>query len=105
MSPVFLLLPVFLPILGGLGFFVLKFQRDSARNAYSEAVTVLTTALVWIAYDYSQQYSQETFSSAAGAAAGSASHRRAVIVALVVLMACVLVPVIPVSGSRTVVRL
>ena len=49
MSPVFLLLPVFLPILGGLGFFVLKFQRDSARNAYSEAVTVLTTALVWIA--------------------------------------------------------
>ena len=49
MSSLFLLLPIFIPILGGFLLIPLKLKKDKIRNIYAEAVVCLTSILVWVA--------------------------------------------------------
>lgn len=49
MSPLFLLMPIILPILGGFGIFFLGFEEEKKRNIYAETIVVLTSVLVLIA--------------------------------------------------------
>ena len=49
MNPLFLLLPVFVPVAGGFLILLLRFQDDRKRNIYSELIALLTSVLVWIA--------------------------------------------------------
>ncbi len=51
MSPIFLLIPVLLPVIGGFSLVFLRIpeEDDRRRNIYLESVTVLTSILVWIA--------------------------------------------------------
>ena len=52
MSPVFLLLPIFIPIVGGFLLIPIRPKTDLARNLYSEAVVILTSIVAWIALFY-----------------------------------------------------
>ena len=49
MSPLFLLVPILLPIIGGTGIVLPGFHEDRPREIYAEAVCCLTSVLVWIA--------------------------------------------------------
>ncbi len=48
MSPFFLLLPILLPLIGGVLLIPICFKQDRPRNLYSEAVVVLTSGSVWL---------------------------------------------------------
>ncbi len=47
MSPIFLLLPILVAALGGFSILFFK-GSDKARNIYTEAVTIATSALAWL---------------------------------------------------------
>ncbi len=49
MNPILLLVPIFIPIIGGFLLIPLKFKENRIRNLYSEAVVCLTSILVWVA--------------------------------------------------------
>ena len=49
MSPLFLLVPILVPIIGGAGIVLPGFHEDRPREIYAEAVCCLTSVLVWIA--------------------------------------------------------
>ncbi len=49
LSPLFLLLPILLPVIGGFLILPLHFQEDRKRNLYAETIVILTSVLVWIA--------------------------------------------------------
>ncbi len=49
MSPLFLLVPILLPIIGGYLIIFFRFQEDRPREVFAEAVACLTTAAVWLA--------------------------------------------------------
>lgn len=48
MNPVALLLPVFIPVIGGLLIMFKGFKNDFAREVYCEAVALAATASVWL---------------------------------------------------------
>ena len=50
MSPLFLLVPILLPVVAGFALIPmrLKMEEDRKRNLYSECVVCLTSVLVWI---------------------------------------------------------
>jgi multicomponent Na+:H+ antiporter subunit D len=48
-SPLFLLIPIFLPIAGGALLLARRAPSDRFRNIYTECVALLTSAAVWIA--------------------------------------------------------
>ena len=48
LGPLFLLLPIMLPVAGGALIIFLGFKDDRKRNIYSECVVILTSILVWI---------------------------------------------------------
>ena len=49
LHPLFLLIPIFLPVIGGFFLLMMKPKSDRARNIYSQSVVVLTSILVWTA--------------------------------------------------------
>ena len=51
MSPLFLLIPILLPIIGGFLLIPLRIpmDRDKVRNIYTEVITCLTSVFVWAA--------------------------------------------------------
>ncbi|MCR4691571.1 MAG: proton-conducting membrane transporter, partial [Lachnospiraceae bacterium] len=66
MSPVFLLLPILIPVIFGFLIIPLKFQNDLRRNLYAEAVVVITTILVWIALFNVRRDPAELYSFSSG---------------------------------------
>ena len=48
MSPLFLILPVLLPVLGGFALLLSNISDDRTRNIYSEFLVCLTSVLTWI---------------------------------------------------------
>ncbi|MCR5369143.1 MAG: proton-conducting membrane transporter [Clostridium sp.] len=49
LSPLFLLVPILVSIAGGYGVLLFGFKNERPREIYAEAVTCLTSVLVWIA--------------------------------------------------------
>lgn len=48
MQPFLLIIPILIPIIGGLLILFLPFRNRTQRRVYGEAVTVVTTILVWL---------------------------------------------------------
>lgn len=66
MSPVFLILPIMLPVLfGGLLIFI-RFRSERLRCICSEAMVLLTSVLVWICILFVQRSAVKIYSFAAG---------------------------------------
>ena len=49
LHPIFLLLPILLPILGGFSLIPLKLKSARVRNVLSECIVIVTSILVWVA--------------------------------------------------------
>lgn len=64
MSPLFLLIPIFFPLIGGFLMFFLNFpeEEDRKRNLYLETVVCITSVLVWIALFGVRRESVEVYS-------------------------------------------
>lgn len=48
LSPLMILVPVLLPVIGGFLILFLPFKKDQSRNIYSEIVALSTTLFVWL---------------------------------------------------------
>ncbi|MCR5417647.1 MAG: proton-conducting membrane transporter [Lachnospiraceae bacterium] len=66
MSPLFLLLPILIPVIGGFLLIPLKPKTSRVRNIYSECVVVLTSILVWVAIFTLDRESVELYSFTRG---------------------------------------
>ncbi len=64
MSPYFLLVPILLPILGGLSLFFLKIpeEDDHRRNVLLETIVLLTSAAVWLCLLFVRHKNAEVYS-------------------------------------------
>ncbi len=52
LNPLFLLLPVLLPVAGGLMIVIKPFEEEKTRNIFSQSVVLLTTILVFISIGF-----------------------------------------------------
>ena len=66
MSSLFLLLPIFIPIVGGFALIPMRPKKDRVRNIYAETVVCLTSILVWVALFTVQKDSVELYSFTLG---------------------------------------
>ena len=66
MSPVFLLIPILLPIAGGLAMLIRPLKKEKKRRICCEVVALLTSACVWAAALWVQRDSVTIYSFTRG---------------------------------------
>ena len=66
MSPLFLLVPIALPIAGGLAMLIRPIENDIKRSIWCEAVACVTSACVWAAALWAPRYSVTVYSFTRG---------------------------------------
>ncbi len=66
LHPLFILIPIMIPILGGFLLIPFGFKNERVRNIYSECIVIATTVLVWAALTYVDKSSVSIYSFTSG---------------------------------------
>ena len=70
MNPLFLLIPILLPIAGGFAMLVKPFEEEKPRNIYAEVLVVITSVLVFMAIGFVKRNPVAVYSFTRGFAIG-----------------------------------